>query len=111
MGHENRPLNKHYEEACLKVWKILKYPCYQSTSMPFFLSSFRAMSISPINSWYAAGTSLKVKTPQPSLNSRYDPKETIAQNGSYCECGSVESFHMSSGGIGSSRLTTGIISS
>lgn len=55
----------------------------QSTSMPLLLSSFLAISISPINSLCASGTSLKVNTPQPSLNNRYAPKETRTQKGSY----------------------------
>ena len=59
----------------------------QSTSIPFPLNSFLAISISPISSLYASGTSLNVNTPQPNLNSRYAPKETRAQNGN---CWSVE---------------------
>ncbi len=55
----------------------------QSTSIPFPLNSFLAISISPINSLYASGTSLNVNTPKPNLNNRYAPKETRAQNGNY----------------------------
>ena len=51
--------------------------------MPLLFSSFLAISISPINSLCASGTSLNVKTPQPSLNKRYAPKETRTQKGSY----------------------------
>ena len=57
----------------------------QSTSIPFPFNSFLAISISPINSLYASGTSLNVNTPQPNLNSRYAPKETRAQKGN-CWC-------------------------
>ena len=55
----------------------------QSTSIPFPLNSFLAISISPINSLYASGTSLNVNTPQPNLNNKYAPKETRAQKGNY----------------------------
>lgn len=54
----------------------------QSTSIPLLRRSVRAISISFINSSCASGTSLKVKTPHPSLNRRYAPNETIAQRGS-----------------------------
>ena len=43
---------------------------YQSTSIPFLFNSSLAISISPINSLCASGTSLKVNTPHPSLNRR-----------------------------------------
>ena len=36
-----------------------------------------------MSSLCASGTSLKVKTPQPSLKRRYAPKEMRAQKGSY----------------------------
>jgi hypothetical protein len=55
----------------------------QSTSTPLVLRSALAMSISFISSACASGTSLNVKTPKPSLNSRYAPKETRTQKGSY----------------------------
>jgi hypothetical protein len=42
----------------------------QSTSTPLVLKSALAMSISFISSACASGTSLNVKTPKPSLNSR-----------------------------------------
>jgi hypothetical protein len=54
----------------------------QSTSTPLDLSSLFANSISRISSLCASGTSLNVNTPQPSLKSRYAPKETMVQNGS-----------------------------
>ena len=43
---------------------------HQSTSIPFLFNSSLAISISPINSLCASGTSLKVNTPHPSLNRR-----------------------------------------
>jgi hypothetical protein len=52
-------------------------------STPLALRSFRASAICCIISACASGTSLKVKTPQPSLKRRYAPKEMRAQNGSY----------------------------
>ena len=55
----------------------------QSISIPLLLRSLFASAISPISSLCASGTSLKVNTPHPSLNSKYAPNETIAQNGNY----------------------------
>lgn len=55
----------------------------QSTSTPFSLSSDFAISISPISSAYASGTSLNVMTLYPSLKRRNAPNDTIAQKGSW----------------------------
>lgn len=49
---------------------------------PSFRSSTLAVSISPMISACAAGTSLKVRTPQPRRARRYAPQETRAQRGS-----------------------------
>ena len=57
----------------------------QSRSMPLLLRSPRATFISFISSLCASGTSLNVRTPQPSLNKRNDPKVTRAQKGSYIQ--------------------------
>ena len=52
------------------VQKIQRMSRAQSTSTPAFFRSALARSISPMSSLCAVGTSLKVKTPQPSLKRR-----------------------------------------
>lgn len=108
--HENMPPGGDFPSNIITASYNAGYVApHQSTSIPFLLSSSLAISISPINSLCASGTSLNVRTPNPSLNSKYDPNETRAQNGNF-HCRLCQKCR-SNGGVKVKEHTTGMISS